>query len=87
MDRDLVSEGADASAAPHFFGKPWLAAKPMRPMPCSHRCAQDATSTRDTRRVLSSAVHGVSFVAPSLCQNVCKIHHGDRPSGRSEASF
>ena len=44
-----------------FFGKPWLASEPMRSMPCSCRCAQDATSTRDTRTVLSSAVLGVCF--------------------------
>ena len=44
-----------------FLGKSWLASEQMRSMLCSRRCAQDATSTRDTRTVLSSAVLGVCF--------------------------
>ena len=59
----------------------------MRSMPCGRRCVQDATSTRDTRTVLSSAVLGVCFAGtqpvskrlrdPRLGQVECRSETSD----------
>ena len=84
MGRDLVTEGADASAGPYFLSEHGL---PQSRCVRCRRCAQDATSTRDTRTVLSSAVLGVCFCWHPVCVKAFARCTEETDQWSSEASY